>query len=79
MSLQVFEQRLRAVLDVVNSYLPPHGVSAETAMTQIIDLVDPWPDGVTGTRQPPLPRDLEPTVPRTAGVAADGAEEDGNG
>jgi hypothetical protein len=30
---------------------------------------------MTGTRQPPLPRDLDQTVPRTAGTAADGAEE----
>lgn len=42
----VYEQRLRAVLNVVNRYLPPGGIDATTAMGQIIALVDPWPSGV---------------------------------
>jgi hypothetical protein len=39
----IARQRLRAVLDVVQRYLPPGGVSAHNAMSEIIGLVDPWP------------------------------------
>lgn len=39
----VFEQRLRFVLDVVNRYLAPDGISIKKAMSEIIGLVDPWP------------------------------------
>lgn len=37
------EQRLRAVLEVVERYLPPDGIPADAAMSEIIGLVDPWP------------------------------------
>ena len=37
-------QRLEAIVDVVRSYLPPDGISREEAMSQIIGLVDPFPE-----------------------------------
>jgi hypothetical protein len=44
------ERRLRAVLAVVQAYLPPDGLDHEEAMSRIIGLVDPWPArGVTAT------------------------------
>jgi hypothetical protein len=39
----VFEERLLAVLEIVNSYLPPGCIDAATAMRGIVGLVDPWP------------------------------------
>lgn len=38
-----YEQRLRAVLDVVRRYLPPDGITPGEAMGEIVQLVDPWP------------------------------------
>lgn len=49
----VYEQRLRAVLDVVNRYLPPDGIAVDLAMSEIIGLVDPWPGGAS-----PLPQSV---------------------
>jgi hypothetical protein len=37
------ERCLRAVLAVVQAYLPPDGLDHEEAMSRIIGLVDPWP------------------------------------
>lgn len=48
----VYEQRLRAVLDVVQRYLPPDGIATDTAMGEIIGLIDPWPDGVVTAEAP---------------------------
>jgi len=39
----IYEQRLRAVLDVVQRYLPTDGISKFAALQEIIGLVDPWP------------------------------------
>jgi hypothetical protein len=39
----VYEQRLRAVLNVVQRYLPPDGIDQDVAMSEITGLVDPWP------------------------------------
>jgi hypothetical protein len=39
----LYETRLRAVLSVVQEYLPPDGISAKEAMSKITRLVDPWP------------------------------------
>lgn len=40
---QVAERALRQVLSVVQSYLPPDGISIHVAMSKIIALVDPFP------------------------------------
>lgn len=56
--MNIYEQRLRAVLDVVMRYLPPDGLHAHEALSEIIKLVDPWPV----ERQPPhddFPDDYE--------------------
>ncbi len=45
MLTDVYEQRLREVLAVVSQYLPPDGISVDEAMSKIIGLVDPWPQG----------------------------------
>jgi len=42
---QVAERALRQVLSVVQSYLPPDGISIDDAMSKIIALVDPFPIG----------------------------------
>jgi hypothetical protein len=39
----IFKHRLRSVLEIVQRYLPPDGISAKTAMSKITALVDPWP------------------------------------
>jgi hypothetical protein len=39
------EQALRKVLSVVQRYLPPDGPTAHDAMTEITEIVDPWPLG----------------------------------
>lgn len=44
-SEQVAEHALRRVLEVVRGYLPPDGMLASAAMSEIIALVDPWPLG----------------------------------
>ena len=36
-------ERLEAVLDVVRRYLPPDGIDAAEAMSEVVALVDPWP------------------------------------
>lgn len=41
----VAEQALRKVLSVVQRYLPPDGPTAHDAMTEITEIVDPWPLG----------------------------------
>lgn len=41
---QTYEQPLRCVLNVVQRYLPPGGLSKEEALSEIIAIVDPWPD-----------------------------------
>lgn len=59
--MSVYEQRLRAVLDVVLRYLPPNGLNAHEALSEIIKLVDPWP-AEEPKRQPPhddFPDDYE--------------------
>jgi hypothetical protein len=39
-------QRLEAIIGVVCKYLPPDGIPANEAMSQIIALVDPLPEPV---------------------------------
>lgn len=41
----VAAQALRKVLSVVQRYLPPDGPTAHDAMTEITEIVDPWPLG----------------------------------
>ena len=41
------ETALLKVLSAVQRYLPPDGISIETAMSEIIEAVDPWPIGRT--------------------------------
>ena len=41
----VAAQALRKVLSVVQRYLPPDGPTANDAMTEITEIVDPWPLG----------------------------------
>lgn len=41
----VAAQALRKVLSVVQRYMPPGGPTAHDAMTEIIEIVDPWPLG----------------------------------
>jgi hypothetical protein len=48
-----YEARLRAVLDVVRRYLPPDGIHASAAMSEITSLVDPWPEGAAGAPADP--------------------------
>ncbi len=49
---------LRSVLDIVQRYLPPDGITEHDAMTEIIGLVDPWPLGVSWEilPEPPAPQ-----------------------
>ena len=39
------ETALRKVLGVVQRYLPPDGPSAHDSLSEIIEIVDPWPLG----------------------------------
>ena len=39
------ETALRKVLGVVQRYLPPDGPSAHNSLSEIIEIVDPWPLG----------------------------------
>jgi hypothetical protein len=52
----IYEQRLRAVLEVVRRYLPPDGIGEKRALSEIIGLVDPWPalEQQGGVRQEPV-------------------------
>lgn len=45
------EAQLLRVLDVVRRYLPPDGIDAKAAMSEITALVDPWP--AAGCTSPP--------------------------
>lgn len=54
-AMNIYEQRLRAVLDVAQRYLPPDGIDASTALGEIIGLVDPWPSPDVGKAQAPSP------------------------
>ena len=75
----IYEQRLRAVLDVVNRYLPPDGIAVDLAMSEIIALVDPWPvagtlRGMAATDTPPADAFTVNFV-RLAGLSKDKARE----
>ena len=41
---------LLKVLEIVGAYLPPDGISAETAMAAVTAVVDPWPLSTPGNR-----------------------------
>ncbi len=43
--LEDAETALRKVLGVVQRYLPPDGPSAHDSLSEIIEIVDPWPLG----------------------------------
>ena len=45
-SEQIAEAALRKVLSAVQRYLPPDGPEAKDTLSEIIEIVDPWPLGL---------------------------------